>query len=292
MKHEAVRIGVIGGSGLYQMPELKVKEELKVETPFGTPSDALIIGEIHDVPVVFLPRHGRGHRFTPSEVPYRANIYALKQMGVEEIISVSACGSLREEFQPGDVVIPDQLFDLTRERPRTFFGHGLVAHVSVAEPFCPTLSVLLADAVDQAGGTVHRGGRQITVEGPRFSTRCESEIYRSWGLDLIGMTTSPEAYLAREAGICYAVMTHVTDYDSWHKEKESVTVEMVIRRMQNNLRLAQQAIALAVARLTETETGAGCNCHQSLKDAIMTDPHKIPPEIREKLRAITGPYLE
>jgi len=289
MKNNPIRLAIIGGSGLYQMPELENVHEMRVSTPFGDPSDALLAGELSGVPVVFLPRHGRGHVHTPGEVPYRANIYALKSLGVQWIIGVSACGSLREELPPGHIVIPDQLFDFTKDRPRTFFGDGLVAHVSVADPFCPDLSLLLADTVEEAGGTVHRGGAFITIEGPRFSTKAESRAFRAWGMDIIGMTTSPEAFLAREAGMCYAVMAHITDYDVWHESEDPVTVEMVIRRLQANVAIAQQAIALLATRLIGTERE--CDCNRALAAALITAHDHIPPETRTKLHAITGPYL-
>ncbi len=289
MKNNPIRLAVIGGSGLYQMPELENVHEVRVSTPFGDPSDALLAGELSGVPVVFLPRHGRGHVHTPGEVPYRANIYALKSLGVQWIIGVSACGSLREELPPGHIVIPDQLFDFTKDRPRTFFGAGLVAHVSVADPFCPDLSLLLADTVAEAGGTVHRGGAFITIEGPRFSTKAESRAFRAWGMDIIGMTTSPEAFLAREAGMCYAVMAHITDYDVWHESEAPVTVEMVIRRLQANVATAQQAIALLAPRLAGTERV--CDCSRALAAALITAHDHIPPETRGKLHTITEPYL-
>ena len=289
MSEKIFRLAVIGGSGLYQMPELENVQEMRVSTPFGDPSDALLAGELSGVPVVFLPRHGRGHVHTPGEVPYRANIYALKSLGVQRIISVSACGSLREKLPPGHIVVPDQLFDFTKDRPRTFFGAGLVAHVSVADPFCPDLSLLLADAVEEAGGTVHRGGAFITIAGPRFSTKAESRAFRAWGMDIIGMTTSPEAFLAREAGMCYAVMAHITDYDVWHESEDPVTVEMVIRRLQANVVTAQRAIALLAPRLAGTERG--CACSRALETAIITARDHIPLETRAKLHTITEPYL-
>ncbi len=291
MLTEPIHIGVIGGSGLYQMDGLDLEDihEIRVTTPFGDPSDALIAGNIAGVPVVFLPRHGRGHVHTPSEVPYRANIYALKQLGVEKIISVSACGSLREHLHPGAVVVPDQVFDFTKNRPSSFFGEGLVAHISVAEPFCPALSTLLADAVAEAGGSVHRGGTLITIEGPRFSTKGESLVYRQWGMDIIGMTACPEAFLAREAGICYATMAHITDYDVWHASEETVTVEMVIQVLNKNVGLAQQAIRLLVPRLATTDTD--CHCAQALETAVITARDRVPATTREKLRLLGEPYL-
>ena len=290
MKDTPIRVGVIGGSGLYDMPALENKRELEVDTPFGSPSDALIVGELNGVTTAFLPRHGRGHIHLPTEVPYHANIYALKTLGVEHIISVSACGSLREELAPGHIVVPDQLFDFTKLRSSSFFGEGLVAHVSAEAPFCPATSTLLAQAADEAGGTVHRGGRFITIEGPRFSTRAESHVFRSWGMDIIGMTTSPEAFLAREAGICYAVMAHITDYDVWHESEDAVTVSMVIERLHANVDLARQTIRRLAARLVERERD--CDCEAALANALLTDRARIPEETREKLQAIVAPHLQ
>ncbi|HOU12411.1 MAG TPA: S-methyl-5'-thioadenosine phosphorylase [Anaerolineae bacterium] len=286
---EPIRIGVIGGSGLYQIDGLENIHEIHVTTPFGAPSDALIAGDLAGVPIVFLPRHGRGHIHTPTEVPYRANIYALKQLGVEKIISVSACGSLREHLHPGAVVVPDQVFDFTRQRPSSFFGEGLVAHISVAEPFCPALSALLADAVVEAGGSVQRGGTFITIEGPRFSTKGESLVYRQWGMDIIGMTACPEVFLTREAGMCYATMAHITDYDVWHASEEAVTVEMVIQVLNKNIGLARQAIKLLVPRLATADTN--CHCAHALETALITAPDRIPAPTREKLHLLAGPYL-
>ena len=290
MDHDLIRIGIIGGSGLYQMEGLEDVHEIRVTTPFGDPSDALIAGRIEGVSVVFLPRHGRGHVHMPTEVPYRANIHALKQLGVEKIISISACGSLREHLHPGDIVVPDQLFDFTKNRPTSFFGEGMVAHVSVAEPFCPVLSTLLFDAVAAAGGTVHRGGTMITIEGPRFSTKGESLVFRQWGMDVIGMTASPEAFLAREAGMCYATMAHITDYDVWHESEEPVTVEMVIQVLHHNVGLAQQSIRLLVPRLVETS--ANCACAQALDTALITARESISAAALDKRRLLVGAYLE
>lgn len=289
MLTEPIRIGVIGGSGLYQIDGLENIHEIHVTTPFGAPSDALIVGDLAGVPIVFLPRHGRGHIHTPTEVPYRANIYALKQLGVEKIISVSACGSLREHLHPGAVVVPDQVFDFTRQRPSSFFGEGLVAHISVAEPFCPALSALLADAVAEAGGSVQRGGTFITIEGPRFSTKGESLVYRQWGMDIIGMTACPEVFLAREAGMCYATMAHITDYDVWHASEEAVTVEMVIQVLNKNVSLARQAIKLLAPRLAAADSD--CHCAHALETALITAHDRIPASTREKLHLLAGSYL-
>jgi 5'-methylthioadenosine phosphorylase len=284
-----VKIAVIGGSGLYQMEDLTEVEERQVSTPFGDPSDALIIGTLSGVRVAFLPRHARGHRLTPSEVPYRANIYALKSLGVERIIAVSACGSLREHLHPGEVVIPSQLVDFTKKRAMTYFGRGLVAHIGVADPFCPDLSNLLADATAAAGGMVHRGGRFITIEGPRFSTKGESYLYRTWGLDIIGMTTSPEAFLAREAEMCYAVMAHVTDYDVWHEEEEPVNVEALIATLNRNTTMAQRVVASLVAALSKAERT--CECQNTLGSALITQRDLIPPQEIERLGPIVSKYL-
>ena len=288
---EAVRIGVIGGSGLYNMQDLTDLKHYDVETPFGKPSAPIAVGTLRGQRVAFIPRHGIGHALLPSEVPYRANIFALKQMGVTHIISVSACGSLKETFAPGHMVIPDQIYDLTRDRQRTFFGEGLVAHVSVAEPFAPSLSRLLFDAVQAAGGTAHLGGNFITIEGPRFSTRGESLVFRQWSMDIIGMTTSPEAYLAREAEMHYAVIGHVTDYDSWHEEEEPVTVEMVLATMRHSLSIAQQAVAISVERLAaDFAAYTDDMVENALATALMTNPDVIPAETLARLQPIVGKY--
>jgi 5'-methylthioadenosine phosphorylase len=285
-----VRIGILGGSGLYDMEGLSNVEERSVSTPFGAPSDAVRVGTIDGVPVAFLARHGRGHRLMPTEVNYRANIYALKSLGVEQVIAVSACGSLRETFHPGDIVIPNQLFDFTKQRVYSFFGDGLVAHVSTAQPFCPHLSLLLGEAAEAAGGSVHPHGRFITIEGPRFSTKGESFTFRSWGMDIIGMTTSPEAFLAREAEMCYAVMAHVTDYDVWHETEEEVSVEAVVRILRHNTALAQEAIRALVPQLAQYKLD--CACSEALATAILTDPAVIPEETKEKLGLIVDKYLK
>lgn len=281
-------LAVIGGSGLYAIPGLQNSEEKNLETPFGKPSAPIVVGTLEGQRVAFLARHGIGHHLTPTEVNYRANIYALKSLGVERIISISACGSLREDYAPGDLVIPDQLFDLTRDRPRSFFGQGLVAHIGVADPFCPHLSDLLLRACRSAGAVVHCGGTFLTVEGPRFSTRAESNTYRSWGMSLIGMTTSPEAFLAREAEICYAVMAHITDYDVWHLEEEPVSVEAVIAVLNRNTQIARQAIAHLARDLPEERH---CECGQALKTALITRPDIIPPETRARLGLLVDKYL-
>lgn len=285
-----VEVAVIGGSGLYNMEGLEGVEEQRVTTPFGDPSDAILVGTLHGRRVAFLPRHGRGHVLTPSEVPYRANIFALKQLGVKYIIAVSACGSLREAYAPGHVVIPDQLFDFTKgKREHTFFGRGLVAHVGSAHPFSPELSAALAESLRSAGGTVHEGGTFITIEGPRFSTKGESNIYRQWGLDIIGMTTSPEAFLAAEAEIAYACMAHVTDYDVWHETEEPVTADMVIRTLLGNTRLAQTAISDLLAKMATWE--GDYPVHQAVRDAVFTDRGRIPAAVRDELALLVGRYL-
>ena len=282
-------LGVIGGSGLYELEGLQSVERRTVETPFGPPSSPVIIGDLGGKTVAFLARHGIGHTISPAEVNYRANIYALKALGSERVVSVSACGSLREDFAPGDVVVPDQLFDRSCGRANSFFGEGVVAHVSVAEPFCSDLSAALFDSVSRVGGTVHRGGALVTIPGPRFSTRAESNTYRAWGMSIIGMTTCPEAFLAREAEMCYAVMAHVTDYDVWHIAEEPVTVEMVVRTLQANTRLAQAAIG---GLLETLPPGRACACGTALKDALITSRVHAAPEARRKLALLLGHYFD
>jgi len=285
-----IEIAVIGGSGLYGMAGLTQVEEKRVVTPFGDPSDVIMTGVLHGRRVAFLPRHGRGHTLTPSEVPYRANIFALKSLGVKYIIAVSACGSLRKDFAPGHIVIPDQLFDHTKGlRAYTFFGDGLVAHVAVAHPFSPELSAVLATAVRQAGGIVHEGGSYITVEGPRFSTKAESNTYRQWGMHVIGMTTSPEAFLAAEAEIAYACMAHVTDYDVWHETEEPVTAAQVFRVVHQNTLLAQAAIAHMLQ--TADAWGGDFAAHHTLATAISTNPNHIPADVKARLALLVSKYL-
>ena len=285
-----VEIGVIGGSGLYNMAGLSEVEDRVVDTPFGKPSDTLMIGTLHGRRVAFIPRHGRGHVLTPSEVPYRANIYALKSLGVKYVIAVSACGSLREDYAPGHIVVPDQLFDFTKGmRDRSFFGEGFVAHISVADPFSPELSKAVADSLRAANGTVHEGGTFITIEGPRFSTRGESNTFRQWGMSLIGMTTSPEAYLAAEAEMAYACMAHVTDYDVWHESEEPVTVEMVIKTLIGNTEIAQNAISHLVETMPSWE--GDFLAHSALRDALITDRARIQLETRSKLALLVEKYL-
>lgn len=282
-------IAVIGGSGLYAMQGLQKIRQYDLETPFGKPSAPITVGELEGQPVAFLARHGIGHTLTPSEVNYRANIYALKSLGVERIISISACGSLREDYAPGSIVIPDQVFDLTRGRQRSFFGEGLVAHIGVADPFCADLSAQLAEAVQAAGATVHRGGTFLTIEGPRFSTRAESNVYRMWGMSIIGMTTCPEVFLAREAELCYAVMAHITDYDVWHHSEAPVSVEAVIAVLNQNTQIAQEAVRRLVKNLRPR---LDCECSRALADARITDPQRIPPQTRQRLDLLVGKYYD
>ncbi len=281
-------IAIIGGSGLYQMKGLEHTEEIVVDTPFGKPSAPITIGTLEGSQVAFLARHGIGHHITPTEVPYRANIYALKSLGVERVVSISACGSLREDYAPGDIVIPDNIFDFTKDRTRSFFGEGLVAHISVADPFCNNLSSQLEASLNGTGATTHRGGSLITIEGPRFSTKAESHTYRSWGMSIIGMTASPEAFLAREAEMCYATMAHVTDYDVWHESESPVTVEMVIQTLNKNTEIAQDAIRNLVRAMNNERT---CSCSQALATALITSPKAIPAETRKKLDLLVSKYL-
>lgn len=285
---ESIALAIIGGSGLYDLPGLKDPVETIPETPFGRASAPIVVGEIEGRRVAFLARHGIGHALMPGEVPYRANIFALKMLGVERIVGISACGSLREDLAPGHIVVPDQLYDNTRGRVRSFFGEGLVGHLSVPNPFCPDLSDQVAKAVDEAGGTVHRGGTFITIEGPRFSTKAESNLYRKWGMALIGMTTSPEAFLAREAEICYAVMAHVTDYDVWHLSVAPVTVEAVIKTLARNTELAQDAIHRLARQLRSKRD---CDCESALAGALITRPDVIPPTTIRKLQPILKKYI-
>lgn len=287
---EQMTIGVIGGSGLYEIEGLTDIEEIRLETPFGDPSDAYITGMLDGVKMVFLPRHGRGHRLLPSEVPYRANIYGMKKLGVQRIISVSAVGSMKEEIVPGHIVIPDQFFDRTQgKRASTFFGQGVTGHVQFADPVCQELSRVLFESGQSAGATVHKGGTYICIEGPNFSTRAESLIYRSWGVDIIGMTNLPEARLAREAEICYGTVALATDYDCWHDGHEDVTVEAVLSIIRQNVSMARNIIKQAVSSLSATP---GCSCGESLKFAIMTDHSLIPEQARQDLAPIIGKYLD
>ena len=285
---DQVRIGVIGGSGLYKMTGLDPLESISVETPFGPPSGEYRIGRLEGWEVAFLARHGEGHRLLPSEINYRANVYGFKTLGVERIIAVSAVGSLRESIEPLHVVVPDQFLDRTRNRISTFFGEGLVAHVAFADPVCETLAAALADGVEAAGARVHRGGTYVCMEGPAFSTRAESHLYRSWGGSVIGMTNLQEAKLAREAEICYATLAMATDYDCWHEEEEDVTVELVVARLQQNARTAQEAIARALPALSRERS---CPCAVALRNAILTDRRAVPEATRRRLAPIVGRYL-
>jgi 5'-methylthioadenosine phosphorylase len=290
MEQERPALGIIGGSGIYKMPDLTDIQTVEVDTPFGKPSSPVVVGTLAGKRIAFLARHGIGHTITPSEVNYRANIYALKKLGVERLVSINACGSLREDFKPGDTVIPDQILDFTRgARERSFFGGGLVAHISVADPFCPDLSPILERAVEKAGGTVHRRGTFVIIEGPRFSTKAESNFFRSANCSIIGMTTAPEAFLAREAELCYSVMAHVTDYDVWHTTEEAVSVEVVIRTLQRNAELAQKAIRQLVEAMPAERD---CTCGESLANALITRPDAIPPATLEKLDLLVSRYIK
>mgnify|MGYP006279018897 FL=1 len=280
---------VIGGSGLYDIPGLSDTQEHDLETPFGKPSAPVMTGILRNQKIAFLSRHGIGHQLSPGEVNYRANIYALKKLGVQRVISVNACGSLREDYQPGDLVIPHQLFDFTKNRNTTFFEGGLAAHIGTADPFCKDLSTHLLEAVNSTGATVHDQGAFITIEGPRFSTRSESNTFRTWGMSIIGMTTAPEAFLAREAELCYASLAHITDYDVWHTSEEPVTVEMVLSIIQQNTENVKETIQHLAANPMPSETS--CACSQALKNAVITDPEVIPEETRLKLELLISKYL-
>jgi len=285
-------IGVIGGSGLYRMEEMTDVEEVAVQTPFGDPSDVITIGKVEGVPIAFLPRHGRGHRIAPTEIPVRANIWALKSLGVEWVISVSAVGSLRQHIAPRDLVVPHQLFDRTKSRVNTFYEGGIVVHVTFAEPFCSTLSnLLLASASELGDVNVHEGGTYVCMEGPLFSTKAESIVYRSWGMDIIGMTALPEAKLAREAELCYAMVACATDYDCWHESEESVTVEMVIGNLSANVANAQRILRSIAHKIPADRSANTCGCSSALASAIMTDHSKIPAAAKEKYSLLIGKYL-
>jgi len=282
------KIAVIGGSGLYDIEGMTDIEEVDINTPFGKPSDTIVVGKLGGVGVAFLPRHGRGHRILPTEVPGRANIYALKSLGVEHIIAINSVGSLKEEFKPGDLLIPDQLVDRTRSRVNTFFGEGIVVHIPFGEPFCPVLSRVVYQAGQEAGATVHRGGTCVVVEGPAFSTKAESFLYRSWGADVIGMTALPEAKLVREAEICYAIIACITDYDCWHRKHEAVTAEIILRVQRQNIDTAKRIIKMAVGRIPEKRD---CECATALKTAIVTAPELMPEEQKKKLDLLIGKYI-
>lgn len=281
----SARIGVIGGSGLYEMPGLTDLEEVTINTPFGSPSDSIVVGKLEGVSVAFLPRHGRGHRLNPTEVPAKANIYGLKSLGVEQVISISAVGSLQEPIRPLDMVVPDQLIDRTRGRPSTFFENGIVAHVSFAKPFCPVMRALLVEGIKETGTAVHDGGTYVVMEGPPFSTIAESKLYRSWGASIIGMTALPEAKLAREAEMCYATLACTTDYDVWHDDHDSVTVDMVIANLLQNVAVAQEVLRRIVSRLPEHRD---CGCATALTNAVITSPDAMTPSAKYRLKLLLG----
>lgn len=283
------KIGVIGGSGLYAMSRLEKVQEVQVETPFGAPSDAYITGTLQGRDMVFLPRHGRGHRIAPSALNFRANIYGLKQLGVEWVLSVSAVGSMREDIHPGDLVLPDQFFDRTRSRVSTFFDRDVVVHVAFADPVCSVLARALHEAATQTSATVHVGGTYLCIEGPQFSTRAESNIYRQWGVDVIGMTNLPEARLAREAELCYATLALATDYDCWHESASDVDIEAILALLHRNVELAQEVIERMVPQVPPTRS---CPCSTALQQAIITAPEMIPDTAKERLGLLIGPYLK
>jgi 5'-methylthioadenosine phosphorylase len=283
-----ISIGIIGGSGLYEMDELTDREERSLSTPFGDPSAPYVIGSLRGKRVAFLARHGHGHRVMPSELNFRANIFGFKLLGVQYLLSASAVGSLKEQYRPLDLVIPDQFFDRTRGRVSTFFGGGLVAHVGFAHPFCAPLSAIAFESARACGATVHRGGTYVCMEGPQFSTLAESQLYRSWGMDIIGMTNLQEAKLAREAEICYTTMALVTDYDCWHPDHDQVTVEMIVANLTQNAKMAQQVIADAVGRLPFERT---CECASALKHAVITRPDAIPASVKTELAPLIRKYI-
>jgi 5'-methylthioadenosine phosphorylase len=289
MPMETIEIGIIGGSGLYDMAELTDREEKAVSTPFGEPSGAYVIGTLRGKRVAFLPRHGIGHRILPSELNFRANIYGFKVLGVDRILSASAVGSLKLEYKPLDMLVPDQFFDRTSGRISTFFGRGLVAHVAFAHPICGDLSRTIADSAERVGATVHRGGTYVNMEGPQFSTLAESRLYRSWGMDVIGMTNLQEAKLAREAEICYATLALVTDYDCWHPDHDSVTVDLIVANLTQNAMTAKKTIAEAVGRLTAART---CACKDALATAIITRSELVPEQTKRDLAPIIGRYMK
>lgn len=288
MSKAQAEIAVIGGSGLYDMDALTNVDRLDVETPFGSPSDSIVLGDLAGVRVAFLPRHGQGHRFNPTHIPVRANIYALKTLGVERVISVSAVGSLKEEFAPLDLVIPSQLIDRTRLRENTFFDHHIVTHIGIADPFCAAASQAIHRAAQQLDVNVHPGGTMVVMEGPAFSTRAESFMYRSWGADIIGMTALPEAKLAREAEMCYATMAWITDYDVWRANTEEVSVEGVVQNLMKNVATSKELLLRSVPALAGSRD---CKCGSALKDAIITSPGMIPGDVKHRLSAIIGKYI-
>jgi 5'-methylthioadenosine phosphorylase len=284
-----IGIGIIGGSGLYEMEELNDVEHVSIKTPFGSPSDAYTIGTLEGIRVAFLSRHGKGHRLTPSELNFQANIYGFKILGVEHLISITAVGSLRENIRPLDIVVPDQFFDCTKQRRSTFFGNGLVAHIAFADPVCPDLAQLIYKGGSKVGAAVHSGGTLLCIEGPSFSTRAESIVYRQWGMDIIGMTSLQEAKLAREAEICWAAIALVTDFDCWHEEESEVNVETVVQNLKKNISLAKKIIQAVVPKISEERK---CICAKALKDAIMTEAGDIPAQTRKKLELLVSKYLK
>ena len=289
MPQPKAKIGIIGGSGLYDIAGMTAIKEVDIDTPFGKPSDVITVGKLGGVGIAFLPRHGKGHRILPTEVPSRANIYALKSLGVEHIIAVCSAGSFKKEIEPGHLLIPNQIIDRTRARRSTFFGDGIVAHVGFADPFCPKLCEILYDSATAAGATVHPKGTFVVMEGPAFSTRAESQLYKSWGADLIGMTALPEAKLAREAEICYAIIGCVTDYDSWWEPGKPVTVEMILDIMHRNIDMAKNIIKLAVGQI---QPDRDCSCSTALSTAIITAPDRVSAETKKKLGLIIGKYFK
>ena len=288
MSNGQAEIAVIGGSGLYEMDALTNVDRVDVDTPFGKPSDSIVLGDLAGVRMAFLPRHGRGHRFNPTHIPVRANIYALKTLGVERVISVSAVGSLKEEFAPLDLVIPSQLIDRTRMRESTFFDEHIVTHIGIADPFCHIASQAIHRAAQQIDVNVHPGGTMVVMEGPAFSTRAESFMYRSWGADIIGMTALPEAKLAREAEMCYATMAWITDYDVWRANTEEVSVEAVVQNLLKNVATSKELLLRTVPTLVGTRD---CKCGSALKDAIITNPEMIPDDMKRRLAPIIGKYI-
>lgn len=282
------KIGVIGGTGLYDVAGLTQIEEVDINTPFGKPSDTITIGTLEGQRVAFLPRHGKGHRISPAEIPQRANIYALKSLGVEHIIAINSVGSFKLEVKPGDLLIPDQLIDRTRQRINTFFGDGIVAHIQFAQPFCPSLSKILYQSAKEAGASVHPKGTYVVMEGPAFSTQAESRLHRSWGADVIGMTALPEAKLAREAEICYSIIACSTDYDSWHETEEPVSVDAILNTMRQNMEMSKKIIKLAVTKMPQKRD---CDCATALAGAIVTAPELVPSEQKKKLDLLIGKYI-
>ncbi|HLA18676.1 MAG TPA: S-methyl-5'-thioadenosine phosphorylase [Dehalococcoidia bacterium] len=281
-------VGIIGGSGFYRMEGLTGVSELRLDTPFGAPSSEIVVGTLEGVPVAFLPRHGPGHRVLPGELPSRANVFAMKTLGVEMIVGVSAVGSLREDIEPLHLVVPDQIIDRTRGRPATFFGEGLVAHIAFADPFCPEVRPALVAAGREAGATAHNGGTYVAIEGPAFSTRAESNLYRTWSADVIGMTALPEAKLAREAEICYAVLACATDYDCWHEDEDDVSAEMIVANLRENVAVSQETLRLFLRRLPADRR---CDCRNALAGALVTPFDQVPAETLARLEPLIGRYV-